>query len=125
MGKGPSITPEIRKLIAAIYLNNKAIGATNARKELLKEMEEKGLDKNFGPDYPDVSTVWKYLKNLRKNDEERSPELKELDEPWIFSALAKCPIAPESMPLVVSIYDKCARDSNFSEKWMPSIREVL
>jgi hypothetical protein len=29
------------------------------------------------------------------------------------------------MPLVLSIYDKCCRDSGFSNEWRPSIREVL
>jgi hypothetical protein len=46
MGKGPNITPDIKKLLMEIYLRNRAIGATDARKELLKEMKNKGLDGN-------------------------------------------------------------------------------
>ncbi len=108
MGKGPNITPEIRSSIAAIYLKNRAVGPTEARKELLKEMKQRGLDRNFGPNYPNVSTVSVYLKKFKGNDEERSVESRRLDEPWSLGSLIEHPIPYEALPTVMSIRRKCA-----------------
>ena len=125
MAKGAYLTPRIKQLIAGVYLKNKAIGPSKAREELLKKMKEEELDKNFGPDFPSVSTVSKQLKECKEKDEERTPETQELDEIWSFGSLAKYPIPSEAIPLVLSIYEKCAMESNCSDDWMPTIREVL
>lgn len=108
MGKGPNITPEISSLIASIYLKDKTIGPTEARKELLKKMKERGLDRNFGPNYPNVSTVSVYLKKFRKTDEERPLESRRLDKLWSLGSLVEYPMSCEALPTVMSIREKCA-----------------
>ncbi|MFC1995015.1 hypothetical protein ACFLVK_01250 [Chloroflexota bacterium] len=123
MGKGPSVTPQIKNLIKEIYRQDKTIGATAACKKLRKRMKKEGLDKNFGPHYPDVSTVDKYLKGYKKKEKERSPESLGLDGPWSFGSLAEYPIPPDAIELVVSIYEKCLMEG--SEKWLLTTREAL
>lgn len=124
MAKGAYLTPRIKNLIAKIYLEHRDYGPTKAREELLKKMKEEGLEKIFGTDFPSVSSVSKQLKEYHDRDEERLPESKELDKPWSFSSLAKYPIAPEAIPLVVSIYEKCLME-DAPREWFPSIREAL
>ncbi len=108
MAKGPYITQEIKRLISRIYLKDRAIGPSKGRKELLKEMKAKGLDRNFGPDYPSVSSVSIELKRCRKNDEERPLGSRRLDEPWSLGSLIEYPIPYEALPTVMSIREKCA-----------------
>lgn len=124
MAKGAYLTRRIKNLITKIYMDNPSCGPTKAREELLKKMKEEGLEKIFGTDFPSVSSVSKQLKEYRDRDEERPPELKELDKPWTFSSLAKHPIAPEAIPLLVSIYEKCLLE-DASGEWEVSIREAL
>ncbi|MFC1945972.1 hypothetical protein ACFLW1_02105 [Chloroflexota bacterium] len=103
MGKGPNIIPRIEELIAEIYLQNRGIGATNTRKELLEKMKEEGLDKNFSPGYPSVSSVSIRLKECKKNDKGRAPALKELDQPWNTGTLGDHNILPEALPHLMQI----------------------
>jgi len=111
-------------LIGDIYRKNRNLGPTKAREELLKRMKEKGLDKNYGPDYPSVSSVSLQLKKCKENDDKRTPESKELDKPWSIGSLSKYPIPPEAIPLVSSIYEKCLI-AGLSTEWLLSIREAL
>jgi hypothetical protein len=129
MAKGAYLTPDIKHLIGDIYLENRSLGPTKTREELLKRMKEKGLDKNFGPDYPSVSSVSLQLKKYKENDDERTPESKGLDKPWTFASLAEYPIAPEAIPIVISIYDKCWYETCLigcdMEDWLLTVREAL
>ena len=124
MAKGAYLTPRIKNLIAKIYLEHRDYRPTKAREELLKKMKDQGLHEIFGTDFPSVSSVSKQLKEYRDRDEERLPVSKELDKPWTFSSLAKYPIAPEAIPLIVSIYEKCLME-DASGDWLFSIREAL
>jgi len=72
-----------------------------------------------------LNTVSQRLKKLKDKDAARSEEQKSLDEPWSFSSLAEYPIPPEAIPLVVSIYEKCEIEGNFSPNWNLTIREAL
>lgn len=124
MAKGPYLTPKVNDLIAEIYRKDRQIKAPKARELLLKRMKAEGLDEIFGPNFPGVSTVSNKLKEYRDKDEARSPESKELDKPWTIGSLAKYPIPPEALPLVISTYEKCLLEA-FSEDWKVSIREAL
>ena len=104
MAKGPYLTPQIRRLIVEIYLKNPAIGPSKAREELLKEMKTKGLDRNFGPDFPSVSSVSVELTKYRKKYEERSPEVIELDEPWHVISLSKYDLPADALPIILEIW---------------------
>lgn len=128
MPKGPYLTPKIKNLIKRIYIDNRQIGPAKAREQLLKRMKAEGLDEIFGPDFPSVSSVSKELKRLRGIDEERSDELKGLDEPWSPHSLPKYPIPPEALQLVMSTCLKCIVDVRFglhSELWQLTVREAL
>jgi len=103
MPKGPYLTPQIKKLIADIYIEDCNVGPTEARKELLERMKAKDLDKYFGSEYPSVSAVSKELKELRKKDEARSTRAKGLDEPWWLLRLATYDISPEAIPYIIRI----------------------
>jgi len=103
MPKGPYLTPLIKNLIAEIYDVDRTAGPTVIRKELLKRMKAKGLDENFGPDYPSVSAVSKELKERRWRDENRSPQSKALDGPWHLLTLATHDISPEAIPYIMRI----------------------
>jgi len=125
MAKGYHLTPEVRKLITRIYLDHPSYGPTQIHKELLNRMKETGLDKKYGSDWPGISAVGKVVREIRTRDSARSPESKSLDEPWTFASLAEYPIAPEAIPLVASIYDKCLMEGNWTEEWNLTIREAL
>jgi len=125
MAKGYHLTPEVRKLITRIYLDHPGYGPTQIHKELLNTMKETGLDKKYGSHWPGISVVGKVVREIRTRDSARSPELKSLDEPWTLGSLAEYPIAPEAIPLVVAIYDKCLMEGNNSEGWNLTIREAL
>jgi hypothetical protein len=104
MAKGPYLTPRIRKLIAHIYIENRAIRPTDARNKLLQKMKNEGLDKIFGPNFPGISTVSKELKAIRERDEARLHELKELDKPWNILSLKDHAISPEALSTVLILW---------------------
>ncbi len=120
----PRLTKEVKQLITEIHLNYPKEGPTSVRQKLLREMKESGLDRNFGPDWPGVGAVGKQLQEIRAKNDARAPELKGLDAPWSFGALAEHPIAPEAIPLLVSIYEQCWSE-DASGEWLFSIREAL
>jgi len=121
MPKGAYIPESIKRMVTEIYRNNRRIGPTKAREELLGKMKEDGLDKNFGPNFPGVSSVSKLLTEYRDNDEKRSHESKELDKPWRILDIAKYSIPPEILPTVVEAWGW-----TLAEQVEPlSIREAL
>jgi len=120
MAKGAHLIPEVKKLIAQIYLEHPDYGPTKIHKELLERMKRIGLDKNFGSDWPSMSAVGKVLTDIRKTDNARLPELKGLDSPWSLSSLAEYSIPPEALPTVMSLYKK-----RLAEDDVLRIRDVL
>lgn len=120
MAKGAHLTPEVKKLIAQIYLEHPDYGPTKIREELLKRMKETGVDQYFGPDWPSVSAVGKVVTEIRKRDDARLPELKRIDSPWSLSSLAEYNIPPEALPVVMSFYKK-----RLAEDDVLTIREAL
>jgi hypothetical protein len=103
MPQGAYLTPQIEALIAAIYLQQHDIGPKKAREELLEQMRNLGLDKNFGPDWPHVSTVSKHLKKCREENDKRSPESKKSDEFWSIASLTEYPIEREALPIIIKL----------------------
>lgn len=124
MAKGAYLTPQVKNMVAEIYRRRPGSGPTKVREELLKRMKDNGLDKIFGNDWPSVATVSKLLAEYRQRDEERTPESKELQKSWSIGSLAKYPIPPEALPLVISSYEKCLLEA-VSDEWKLSIREAL
>jgi len=107
MAKGAYLPGEIKGMIHRIYVDNRQIRPSEARKKLLAEMEHR-LSENvrayLGENYPAVSTVSKELKELRRIDEARSPESKGLDQPWSISVLTEYPIPAEALPIVLHLW---------------------
>jgi hypothetical protein len=129
MAKGAYLTPKIKGLIEQIYLEEKLIGPTKAREELLKRMKEEGLDKIFGPDFPSISSVSKEWKRCREWDEMRSSESKGLDEPWSIGASVEYGIPPEATKDLFDIWRfSLALDRPISirqAKWIVHIRNLF
>jgi len=120
MAKGYHLTPEVKDLIAHIYLDHPGYGPTKIHEELLNRMKETGLDKKYGSDWPGVSAVGKVVAEIRERDIARPPELKRLGSPWSLGSLTEYPIPPEALPTVVSFYKK-----RLAEGGVLLIREAL
>jgi len=103
MPKGPYLTAPVKKLIAEIYDADCTAGPTVIRRRLLEQMKARGLNEYFPPEYPSVSAVSKELKELRKEDDARSPQSKALDGPWHLLTLATHDISPEAIPCIMRI----------------------
>ncbi|MDX9798705.1 MAG: hypothetical protein RBT05_07600 [Bacteroidales bacterium] len=129
MAKGIYLTREIRRMVSKIYKDHPRYGPTETRKELHEQMAKLGLDEKYEPNWPSISAVSKLLKEYRERDEQRPIESQELDEPWSFSKLARYPIPPESMPILISIHEKCFLEFCLlgcdSEEWFLTTREAL
>jgi len=104
MAKGAYLTKQVKILIAEIHLSHPDWGATKLRECLLQELKSLGLNRNFGPDWPSVSAVQKELMGIRKNIDEKSTELTELDSPFSLGVLGKHPIPPEALPLIMRVW---------------------
>ena len=132
MSKGPYLTPQIKRLIAEMYLKNPTMGPSKARGELLKEMKAQGLDQNFGPNFPSVSSVSIELKKCKEQNEKRLPESKELDKPWSIGRIAAkgYDIPPESIPILLKLQEYRAnlglrftvRDAWWASRLLPLIK---
>jgi len=107
MAKGAHLTKEVKILIADIHLDNTDWGATKIREKLLQKLKSMGIDRNFGPDWPSVSAVQTQLMEIRQNSDNKSPELKELNNPWSLGATSQRsiypPITPESIPVLFKV----------------------
>tara|TARA_R100000049_G_C1930658_1_gene74648 strand:+ start:470 stop:1234 length:765 start_codon:yes stop_codon:yes gene_type:complete len=100
MPKGPLITDEVRRLITKIYVEHTDWQAKEVQSELNHLLNSK---------WPGLSAVQKALTKIRKKDDERSPESKELDGPWSTASMVRYPIPPEALPSVLKAW-ACARE---------------
>jgi hypothetical protein len=119
MPKGALLTDDVKILIAKVYKKySKKWTAPMVRNEVDLRLHNQKFT-----GWPSLSSVQKVLAIIRKKESEPSP----LDETWCFYSLAEYPIAPEAIPLVISIYNKCYLESegSYTGAWMPSIREML
>lgn len=119
MAKGPIITDEVKWLIAKIYLEHPDWRAKEVRMEVNTRLCKENPKLN--PDWPGLSTVQKELTEIRKKYAARPPESTKLDEPWSLGSLVEYPIAPEALPVVISVYKKCMLE----EEPELTIREAL
>lgn len=97
-------------LITEVYSKHPRWGAPEVHKEVFARLHDKN-DRYYepyldDPNWPRENTVYQHLKKIRKKDEARSSESKELGRPWSVSALADYPIPPEALPTVMSFYKK-------------------
>ncbi len=104
MAKAPFVIPRVKSLIAKLYQGEPGLGPTAIHKKLLARMKEEGLDRNFGPNWPGVSTVSKVLKEIR--EEESRLSLDREDRPWSVAALADYDIPPEALLIVMKAWAK-------------------
>lgn len=93
------------QLITAIYLEHPLWGAPKVHREVFARLRDKDdvyHEPNIDdPNWPRENTVYQHLRKIRKNNEARPRESKELDEPWTVPSLAKCPIPAEALPSVL------------------------
>ena len=90
MAKGPIITDEVKRTIAAVYDAHKDWRAKQVQYEVDIQMHGKG---------PGLSTIQKALTEIRRRDEHRG-----LDEPWSLTTLDMKPeyeLPPEVIPIVL------------------------
>jgi hypothetical protein len=105
MAKGAHLTEEVKNLIAQIHIEHTDWGPTKIRKKLLKDLKERGIDLNFGSNWPGVSAVAIQLSRIREIENARlgiDPE----DRPWSVSVLADYDIPPEALPVVMNAWAK-------------------
>ena len=126
MAKAPYLTQRVKDLIAEIYLHEPRIKSNQAREMLLTRMKAEGLDQNFEPGYPGLSSVTKQLKLCRERDEARTSRSKGQDGPWSLASLVEYPIPSEAIPAVMASYEKTLPDLMVSSFSKPlTIREAL
>ncbi|MFC1933651.1 hypothetical protein ACFLXX_00675 [Chloroflexota bacterium] len=117
MAKGAHLTQQVKILIAQIHLSHPDWGATKMHEKLLEDLKSLGLDRIFGPNWPSVSTVQKELTDIRKRDEVRTPESKDLDNPWSLGTLGmkhEFELPSETIPVILAI--KRSRDSSLNQR---------
>jgi len=126
MAKGPYLISRIKDILQEIYLANKQIKPTEARKDLLEVMKREGLNKIFGSTFPSPSTVSKELKKVRDKDAERPPALKELDKPWSIIAMPKHDIPPETLPVILKVWAYLEKNSDSEDRkeWLTKIMTI-
>ncbi len=100
MSKGPHLK-DVKKIIGEIHWNHLDYGPKEVRAELLKELKRRGLDRNYGPDWPSVSAVGKCLAEIR---DKVGPGPTKLDRPWSTASLPQHPIPPEALPIVLKVW---------------------
>lgn len=116
MAKNPIITDEAKLLIQQFHKHHSSWTAKNIQIRVSQVLHSRNLQLPLG--WPGLSSVQKHLAKIKNRDP--NPR----DKPWSFSSLAEYPIAPEAIPLVVSIYEKCLCEDT-SGDWSISIREAL
>jgi len=95
MAKGPIITDEVKRIIAAVY---------DAHRDWPAKKVQFAVDKRLHGNGPKLNAVQKILVKIRKRDEYRTPELKGLDEPWSLASSSINPdyeLPPEAIPIVL------------------------
>lgn len=100
MARGTVLTRKVEDIITETYLNHPELRAkpNDFHNKVYARVHEDWLaDSNW----PGLSAVKKRLLKLRRYDEARSVELKELDKPWRISTLVKHPISSEALPIVL------------------------
>ena len=95
MAKGPVITDEVKRKMAAVYKAHKDWRAKQVQFEVDRLLHGRG---------PGLSAVQKELTEIRKRDEHRG-----LDEPWSLTSLDIKPeyeLSPEVIPIVLEAKHK-------------------
>jgi hypothetical protein len=95
MAKGPIITDEVKRIIAAVY---------DAHRDWSAKQVQFAVDKRLHGNGPKLSATQKELAKIRKTDEDRTPESKGLDEPWSLASSSINPeyeLPPEVIPIVL------------------------
>jgi len=103
---GPKISTHIKIKIADTYVQMRKQDSKVTAKEVKKAVQEE-LSKgnpNLPNDWPGLSAVQKVITEIRKGEGERSPEQRELDKPWSVLDIAKHPIPPEILPMVLKAW---------------------
>lgn len=116
MAKNPIITDEAKLLIQQFHSRHPRWKAKDIQIRVSQVLHSRNLQ--LPPGWPGLSSVQKHLAKIKNRDSDPR------DKPWSFSYLAEYPIAPEAIPLVVSIYEKCLLE-DASGDWLFSIREAL
>ena len=119
MAKGPKLTAEVMQCITLVYLKYPNWRAKEIQGEVNARLRRENL--RVSPDWPGLSAIQKALTKIRKNDNERSPESKELDRLWNTASLVKYPIPPEALPTVLKVWVWMPENLNFPL----TIREAL
>jgi len=117
--RGPTVTPEVEDLIASIQLKHPKWNAPKVRYEAQCILRRD--DPSLSPQWPSLSKVQKILAKVRKNRDKSDPQ----DQPWNMAALDEFPIAPETIPLVLSIQKLMNDPANYKGSRGPSVRYNL
>lgn len=102
MAKGAHLTPEVKHLISRIHSEHPDYGPTKVHEELLEIMKEKGLDQNYGSDWPGISAVTVMLKNIRDKETKLGPDPE--DCPWSLWDIMEHPIPGDALPIVLMLW---------------------
>ena len=111
---------EVRQVITEVYLKHPNWKTRKIHEEVVRQVQQR--IQWAEPGWPGLSVVQKELAKIRKRDDTRPLESKKLDNPWTLGSLAEYEIPQESLPLVMSIYEKLFRANKESEF---TIRRVL
>lgn len=120
MTRGVSITEGVEDIIADVYAKCPEL---RTKPKKFHEEVHRRVHQEISwaePDWPGLSAVKKRLIVLRRNDQARSPESKELDTPWRLSSLSRHPIPSDALPAVMAAYQK-----RLEEGPVLSIREAV
>ncbi|MBI4332462.1 MAG: hypothetical protein HY673_14410 [Chloroflexi bacterium] len=97
MAKGRHIK-SIERLIAEVNFEHPDWIAKEIRGEVENRVHKTNPRSNKG--WPGLSAVQKKLTEIRKAEETKPPELKELDKPWSLAAVVAHPILSEALPVL-------------------------
>ena len=108
MAHGIFVDDNIKNLIAEVYIQNRKWPAHKIRTGVITRLHTDDRFQNYidDPDWPRLSRIQKELHNLKEGDEKRSAESKALDKPWSVLNIAKHPIPPKILPVVLEAWGR-------------------
>jgi len=100
-GRGPSIPHPVKEIVAEIYTKAQEEDPGITAKEVMDKVHKflHQYGKQLRPGWPGLSAVQKILAKIRRNESAVPPDPE--DSPWSILDIAKYPIPPEVLPVVL------------------------
>lgn len=118
MAQGIPLDAGVKELISNIYTANSDWRAKQVREVVLKQVHR--VSKYPDPNWPGLSSIQKEMAIIRGKWKARGVSYDSKDYPWSALDIAKYPIHPEALPVIMEAWG----DQRLKDNYL-TIREVL